>query len=300
VAVIARGEHLEAIRARGLTLETPEERVTVELRAAADPAAIGPCDLVLVAAKTTANAAFARIAAPLLKPDTPVVFAQNGVFWWYGDGFGPTGRPLDLARLDPDGVLHRRIGAERAMGLIVYSANEVVEPGVIRNTGSRNRFVLGDPSDPGGEREARVAEALSGAGLVLDRARDIRFEMWRKLAVNLSGGPLCALTHARSDQLVDDAGGRRLCRLMLAEALAVAAAHGFSDLGIDPERRAAPGSRPRHHPSILQDLLRGRPMEIDGMIAAVVDLARDAGVATPTVEVVLDLLALRARLAGCY
>jgi 2-dehydropantoate 2-reductase len=300
VAVIARGAHLEAIQSNGLTLETPDERFTVQIQASDDPAAIGPVDIVLVTAKTTANAEVAQRIAPLLKPETPVVFTQNGVFWWYGHGFQPTGRPLDLARLDRDGALARRIGAERALGMVIYSPDEVVAPGVVRNARSTNRFVLGDPSAPAGERESKVARALDGAGFTVEQAKDIRLEMWRKLAINLSGGTIAALTGARTDQVMADAPVRAIARRMMEGGIAVAAAHGFTDLGLDPEAATAPGSRPQHKPSMLQDLERGRPMEIDSMIGVVADLARDAGVPTPTLDVVLALLALRARTAGCY
>lgn len=291
VAVIARGPHLAAIRRDGLTLETPDERFTVAVEGSDDPRAIGPVDLVLVTAKTTANAEIAQRIGALLHDRTPVVFAQNGVFWWYGQGFEP-GRPVDTQRLDPDGRLAAAIAPERRMGLVIYSPNEVTAPGHIACGARRNRFVLGAPQamGPGHATDLdRVATALGDAGFTLETTGDIRAEMWRKLLVNLSTGPLCALTRATAAGIVEDPATRAVCRRLMEEGLAVARAHGFADLGIDPEARSAPGSRPDHKPSMLQDVERGRPIELDSMVRIVQDFARAAAVPTPTLDTVVAL-----------
>ncbi len=297
VAVIARGPHLEAIRASGLTLETPEERFTVEVEASDDPGEIGPVDLVLVTAKTTANQAVAAGIAPLLGAKTPVAFAQNGVFWWYGEGFRPP-VPTSTTRLDPDGRLAAAIGAERRLGLVVHSPNEATAPGVVHNGSTRNRFVLGaaDPTRPLDD----VVEALEGAGFDLERTRDIRAAMWKKLLVNVSTGPVTALTRATAAGVVEDPATADLSRRLIEEALAVAEAHGFRDLDIDPVALSKPGSRPRHKPSMLQDVERGRPLEIDSMARIVQDFARQAGLPTPTLDIVLALLVRLARTLGVY
>ena len=303
VSLITRGAHLDAIRRHGLKLVTPDETFVAAPRAAADPAELGAQDLVIVSAKAPALPAIARTIGPLLGPDTPVAFAMNGVFWWYGHGFAPHGRPLDLRRLDPDGSLHREIGPKRALGMVVYSPNEVVEPGVVHNGGRANRFALGDPEDPNSARVRAAAEALSGAGFGVEVVGDIRREMWRKLVRNLSAAPICALTGARSREAVEDPATREVSRALIREAIAVAAGHGFDDLGVDPEGLTTPGNRPLHKPSMLQDLERGRPMEIDAMLGVVADFAAAAaagGVPTPTLDTVLALLILRARTAGVY
>jgi 2-dehydropantoate 2-reductase len=297
VAVIARGDHLAAIRANGLTLETPEERFTVEVEASDDPARIGPVDLVLVTAKTTANQAVAAGIAPLLGPETPVVFAQNGVFWWYGQGFRPP-VPASTTRLDPAGRLASAIAPKRRLGLVVHSPNEVRAPGVVRNGSTKNRFVLGaaDPARPLDD----AAAALDGAGFVLERTADIRSSMWRKLLVNVSTGPVTALTRATAAGVVEDRATAAVSRRLIEEALAVAEAHGFLDLGIDPAALSEPGSRPHHKPSMLQDVERGRALEIDTMARIVQDFAREAEVATPTLDTVLALLVRLARTLGIY
>lgn len=298
VAVIARGEQLDAIRAAGLTLELPGETFTVRLEASDDPAAIGPVDLVLVTLKTTANATVAAGIAPLLHDDTGMVFAQNGVFWWYGEGFEP-GVPVVTARLDPAGRLVAAIGRGRAMGLVVYSPNTVMAPGRVRCTMRDSHFHLGGPAAAAG-RIDRAAELLGDAGFRLERPADIRAAMWKKLLLNLCTAPLAALTGADEAALANALGIGGVARGMVEDGIAVAAAHGFADLGVDAAKLVTPGQGSAHKPSMLQDLERGRPLEIDSMLAIVQDFARSAGVATPTLDTVLPLLMLMARERGLY
>jgi 2-dehydropantoate 2-reductase len=184
--------------------------------------------------------------------------------------------------------------------MIIESPNEVVEPGVVHNVGKRNRFTLGDGTPGPSARAAALQQALSGAGFEVQLTEDIRRSMWAKLARNVSSAPLCVLTHAMSSELAEDAGTRALVRVLLQEVLAVAAGQGFTDLGVDIDAATSRGNRPEHKPSILQDLERRRPMEIDSMLAAVQDLARQSGVPTPVLDVLLPVVAMRARLAGLY
>lgn len=300
VSIVARGAHLHAILSNGLRLETPDESFVVHPRASDDPSVLGPQDLVIVTTKTTALPAVARSISPLLGPNTSVAFAQNGVFWWYGAGFVPNGQALDLARLDPDESLHRLIGPERSLGMIVYSPNEVSEPGVIRNEGTRNRFVLGEPVAGGTARAEAARGMLSDAGFEIEVTPQIRTAMWQKLLRNIGSGPLAVLGECRSSDIVADPATATINRRLAEEAAAVAAAHGFDDLGIDLDALSRPGSRPVHKPSILQDLERGRPMEIHSMVTIVQDLARASGVPTPTLDTLLPLMVLKAREAGCY
>ncbi len=298
VAVIARGAQLDAIRSGGLTLELPDETFTVALEASDDPAAVGPVDLVLVTLKTTANPMVAAAMAPLLHDGTAVVFAQNGVFWWYGEGFDP-GVPVDAARLDPGGRIKATLGPGRALGLVIYSPNEVVAPGRIRCTVADSQFHLGGPEAAAG-RVGRVASLIGEAGFRLEVPADIRAAMWRKLLLNLCTSPLSTLTRATEAGLESLPGMIEVGRGMVRDGLAVAAAHGFRDLGIDPDTLVAPGLRTAHRPSMLQDLERGRPLEIDALLTIVQDFARAAGVATPTIDTVLPLLVLLARERGLY
>ena len=298
VAIVARGEQLAAIKKAGLTLEAPDETLSVQVEASDDPAALGPADIVLVTLKTTANAAVPPSIAPLLHERTRVVFVQNGVFWWYGQGFAPT-VPFDTERLDPGGSLARAIPGERAMGLVVYSPNEVVAPGRIVCTLRDCHFHLGQPVPVPATLEA-VAEALACPGVRVELPADIRQAMWKKLLLNLSTAPFCTLTRATASGLDDEPALSDVARTLVEEAMRVAATHGFQDLGIDPGALARPGARPPHKPSMLQDLERGRTLEIDSMLTIVQDFARSAGVATPTLDIVVALLTQLARAIGLY
>lgn len=298
VRVVARGEHLKAIREKGLTLQMPDETFTVQLPASDDPSAIGPVDLVLVTLKTTANPAVARGIAPLMHDETRVAFAQNGVFWWYAHDFAP-GVPVPVQWLDPDGALAAVVPPERALGMVIYSPNEVTAPGHVVCTKRESSFQLGGPAADQPSLSA-VAEALGGAGFAVGLPADIRAEMWRKLFINLSSAPLCALTRSTMKDLAAEPGMEAVARMITEDGLKVAAAHGFTDLGIDPAALARPANRSGHRPSMLQDLELGRPMEIDSMLGAVQDFARAAEVSTPTLDIVLALLAMLGRSRGLY
>ncbi len=290
VSVVVRGPHLAAIREHGLTLQTLEDRFTVPVPASDDPAELGPQDTVIVSAKHSALPGIAERIGPLLGPDTPVIFAMNGILWF----------TADLPRLDPTGSIRRNIGVERSLGLIIESPNAVPEPGVVENTGKRNRFTLGEAVPGRSARAERLHRALSGAGFEVELADDVRRPMWAKLSRNVSSAPVCILTGAMSSQLVEDPAVKGLMRALTVEVLAVADALGFADLGIDPDTSNARGNRPQHKPSMLQDLELGRPMEIDAMLAAVQDLARQASVPTPVLDVLLPVVTMKAKLAGLY
>lgn len=300
VAVLARGEHLAAIRGKGLTLETPDERFTVRLDASDDPAKLGPADAVLITSKVTAHRALVPRIAPLLGAETPVVLTQNGVFFWYGQGFAPGGKVLDTSRLDPDGLIARSVAPERTMGMIINSPNEVIAPGVVHNGSTKNRFTIGEPDGSSSPRLAALAEAFTGCGFALDVTNEIRKEMWKKLLSNMSSAPIALLSRTTSDVTVGDPDTRAIMRALVLEGMAVAAAHGFADLGLDPDAMTAPGSKTRHKPSILQDLELGRPLELDSMLLIVQDFARQASVPTPTLDLCMALVVALARQSGVY
>ncbi len=301
VSVIARGPHLAAIRKDGLTLQAQDGQVTVRLPASDSPAELGPQDLVIVSAKTPSLPQVAQAIAPLLHERTAVVFAVNGVFWFYGDGFAPNGLVPDTRRLDQDGALHRLIGVERSLGMVVRSSNEVVAPGVVRNEGANNGFTIGEAMpDRVGDRAPALAAALDGSGFVCEPLADIRRDMWAKLVRNSASSPLCSLTGSTVADAYSDPAVGELAMALMRETASVAAAHGFAGLLPDAAQAVRTGMALQHKPSMLQDLERGRTMEIDSQLAILRDLARQAQVATPVLDTVLPLLMLRARTAGCY
>jgi len=300
VSVIARGAHLKAMQERGLTFIGHDQRFTVHPLATDDPAKAGPQDLVIVAVKAPALPEAADRIGPLLGPETPVVFAMNGIPWWYFHQLPGPHRDRRLERVDPDGRIWRQIGPERAIGCVVYSANEVTEPGVVHNESARNRYILGEPDGTVSARCRHLSEALVKGGVEAPVAADIRAAIWAKLAGNVAFGPTAALTGATLDAIGKDPELNQLGRQMVAETAAVAAALGVK-LGPELDRIMDPNlPRPAHKPSLLQDLERGRPMEIDGMLGTLQDLARLANVPTPQFDAVLALLQQRARMAGLY
>ncbi len=287
VSVVARGPHLEAIRARGLTLLTGDKTIIAQIAASDNPADLGPQDVVISTLKASSLAALADTVAPLLGPGMPVVFAQNGIPWWYGHGLAK-GRPKapDLSRLDPSGALQKVVGFNRTLGGVITSSNHVIEPGVIRNISpERNVLWVGEPDDQQTPRITKLRETLIAAGIASPSTSDLRYDIWHKLMANLTGSTLALIlrqpTTIQATPMIN-----RLARRAHAEALAVAAAHGVV-LDDSPEVRYGPKRvYPDHRPSILQDYEGDRPMEVEAIVRAPVAFARSAGIDTPTLDAI--------------
>ena len=300
VTLIARGAHLDAMRENGVLLRPAggDERVA-RPRCTGDATEVGAQDYVLVALKAHSAAAVADRMLPLLGPDTAVVPAVNGIPWWYFHKLDGAWRDARLESVDPGGRQWELIGPERVIGCVVYGAAEVVAPGIV-TASVGERLALGEPDGSRSARGERLSAALIGAGIRAPLRKDIRDEIWVKLWGNLAFNPMSVLTHATLVVLATDPGTREVARQMMAEAEAVGRRLGVN-FKVDLERRidgtAAVGA---HKTSMLQDLERGRPMEIEAILGAVVELGRMTGVATPFMDSVLALTRLRAREAGCY
>jgi len=296
VSVIARGAHLAAIRANGLMVETPGETFTTRPPASDNPADLGPQDLVLVTVKAPALPAVAATIAPLLGPDTAVAFVMNGIPWWY---FHPhDGR--QLPSLDPNGALWRAVHPDRAIGAVFWPACSVPSPGVIRLvTGAEAGTVFGEPSNALTPRLEALAGAFRAAGLPVTLTEDIRALIWRKLAFNLSAGPLCVLTETPVMDTHTEAALIECSGRVLAEAIAVAAAMGIT-LNLNIPAIAEMNKTLAHRPSILQDLTAARSMEIEALYGVPLEMARLAGVPTPMLDVLVGLIKVKARARGLY
>ena len=299
VSVVARGPHLEAIRTRGLRLRMGGEESVAEVAASEDPADLGPQDYVVVTLKAHSFPPIAEKLKPLLAGDTAVVTAINGVPFWYFYGLDGPYRDRTLEAVDPGGVLWKTIGPERAIGAVVYPACDVPEPGVIQHL-EGDRFTLGEPTGERTERVTRLSKAMIAAGLKAPVRKNIRDEVWVKLWGNVAFNPISALTLSTLVDLATDPDTRAVARAMMLEMQAVAEALGARFV-IDVDKRLegaeAVGA---HRTSMLQDLEKGRPMEIDALVTAVTELGRIVEVPTPTIDVVLHLVRRRAREAGCY
>jgi 2-dehydropantoate 2-reductase len=299
VTFIARGPHLAAMQANGVRLLSGGETVTVRPRCLADPGEAGVQDYVVVTLKAHSLPGAAAQVARMMGPQSALVTAINGVPYWYFYGLDGPYRDRHVESVDPGGRLWDVLPPSRAIGCVVYPAAEVIEPGVIAHTYG-DRFSLGEPD---GSRSARI-EALSklliGAGLKAPVRPRIRDEIWVKLWGNLAFNPLSALTMTTLDRLTREPDLRAVCRAMMLEAKAVAEALG-TRFAIDIERRIDGAAEVgEHKTSMLQDLERGRPMEIDALLGAVVELGEVVGRETPLCRAVLALARERARRAGCY
>jgi len=298
VTLIARGPHLAAMQQHGLRLRIDGEERVAHPACTDNPASAGPQDYVIVTLKAHSVPGVVEAMQPLLGPDTAVVTAVNGVPWWYFHGLDGPWRNRRLESVDPGGAQWSGIGPGRAIGCVVYPAAEVPEPGVIQHL-SGDRFVLGEPSGERSERVGRLSRCLIDAGLKAP-IRKIRDEIWMKLWGNLCFNPISALTHATLDVIASDPDTRALARRMMLEAQAIAEKLGVR-FAIDVDKRIE-GARAvgAHKTSMLQDLERGRPMEIDALVTAVAEMGRLVEVPTPTIDMVLGLVRQRARGAGCY
>ena len=299
VSLIARGPHLKAMQEKGLTCRFQDgSEFTVHPRAEEDPAALGPQDFVIVTLKAHQSPGVVEKMQPLLGPNTAVVTAMNGVPWWYFYGLGGDHDGRSLETVDPGRAQWDGLGPERAIGMVVHPATEIVEPGVMLHM-EGDAYPLGEPSGDKTDRVSALSDALTGAGLRAPVRKNIRDDIWMKLWGNLCLNPVSALTGETLAGLGRDDAVRGLLFTLAAEGRAVGEALG-ARFRVTAERRLqAAFDVGEHKTSMLQDLERGRPMEIDALVGAVAELGRVVGVETPMLDTVLGLVTLKAKTAGC-
>lgn len=293
VSVVARGAHLEAIRRNGLRLIHGEKTIQGRVRASSDSRDLGRQDAVLVTLKANALDAFAERAEPLLGKDTPIVFVQNGIPWWY------EGAPADL---DPHGSLKKAFHEDRIAGGVAYSANDLIEPGVIENhVPGDNMVVVGRPDKTSPPAIVRLREALAKADISSPPVEDIRQSIWSKLAQNLGTSTLCTLTGLTVGDVRTAAGLKPIFLRAGEEARAIAAALGV-DVARAPKRPGGghASGAVAHKPSMLQDYERNRPMEVASQLTAPLAFARAAKVDTPLLDVIVPLVAAKAAAKGLF
>ena len=284
VILIARGSHLAAMRERGVTVRSGEEEFTARPDCTDDLSAIGRAEIVFLTLKAHSIPALAPAIGAALAPGACVVSAQNGIPWWYFPD-------RHLATVDPGGVIAASIPYASVVGCIVYPATRIVEPGLVEHV-EGNRFTLGEPDGSRSGRVQAIAAALAGAGLKAPIQTRIRNEIWLKLLGNATLNPISALTRATLQQIVTSAATHDLVRTLMREVDAVARALDV-EVPLTIEKRmdgaTATGS---HRTSMLQDLEAGRPLEVEALLGAVVELADGAGVATPSLRTVYCLTKL--------
>ena len=299
VSLLARGQHLAALRANGLIVETGGRRLASRPRVSDRPADLGAQDYVIVAVKGPALPAAVRTIGPLLGAETAVVFAMNGIPWWFFHGLGGAYEGRVLESVDPDGSLAASLGVQRIIGCVVHVGCSVPEPGLIRHS-SGNVFILGPPHGGTSDRCQVLSRAFNAAGLKTEASPRIQQDIWMKFLGNMSMGPVSVLANSTLLAIAEDPGARKVCIDMMVEAIAVGAKFGL-DPGMTAEQRVDLGADLGHFKtSMLQDFEKNRPMEIDSFLSAPIEMAQLAGVPVPTIETVHRLLVHKARRAGLY
>jgi 2-dehydropantoate 2-reductase len=278
VHLVARGPQLAALRERGVQVLSPRGDFSAHPHATDDPAEIGPVDHVFLGFKANAYAAAGPLVAPLLHDRTSIIAAQNGIPWWY---FHKLPGPFEGHRIesvDPGGAVTRALPLDRAVGCVVYAATEIESPGVVRHL-EGTRFSIGEPDMTVSPRCTEFADAMVAGGLKCPVEADLRCDIWIKLMGNIAFNPLSALTRATMAGICRHAGTRKLVAQMMEETLEVAHRVGCHP-EISVEKRLAGAERTgEHKTSTLQDLERGRPMELDVLLTAV--MARSVGTSAP-------------------
>lgn len=299
VSFVARGPNLAAIKERGVKLISEGHTLLARPHATDNSKELGPQDYVVLAVKAHALLPAADSIRALLGPHTTLVPAINGVPWWYFYKLPGPYQNTRLQSVDPNGQLWEKLPPSRVVGCIVYPATDLIEPGVIEHTYG-NRFEIGEPDGTKSDRAVTFSELMIKAGLRCPVRTRIRDNLWIKLWGNLSFNMICALTTTTLDVVARDPETRAVARAMMVEAQAVAEKLGVR-FPIDVDARIAGAAEVGDHkPSTLVDLERRRPMEIDPLLGAVVEMGRLVGLPTPTCDVVLALVRQRARAIGCY
>ncbi len=296
IALVARGAHFDAMKAKGLTLTQAGETWTVHPRVTSDPRELGPQDYVILTLKSHALPGIVDALQPLIGPETTLLFGQNGLPWWYFYKHGGRFDGRHLESVDPGGVLWKKIGPERALGCVIWQAAEIQSPGHIAHAYGE-RMPLGEPSGEISERARTLSRLLINAGIKSPVRPGLRNEIWLKLWGNLSFNPVSVLTEGTLEDLARDQGTRNVLRAMMVEAQAVGEALGVTfSVGVD-ERMDMAARVGAHRTSMLQDVEAGRPTELDALLGVVIELAQMTGIATPALKLVYDLVRFRVRVA---
>ncbi|HEV8487458.1 MAG TPA: 2-dehydropantoate 2-reductase [Blastocatellia bacterium] len=283
VTLIARGAHLKAMQERGVRVRGSLGEFEARPAATDDPSDVGHVDAVLLTVKAHSLTEMAPRLTPLIGPDTCVVSMQNGIPWWYFYRHGGEWEGTHLESVDPGGVVSNSIDPARVIGCVVYPSTIITEPGVVEHI-EGTRFAIGEPDGGKSERCRLVADAFIKAGLRCPIRGKIRHDMWVKLMGSVAFNPISALTRSTLIEIVQCRETRALSAAIMAEAEAVAQGLGI-DLGVSIEQRLEGAEKVgAHKTSMLQDVEAGRPLELEAIVGAVVELGRRLGVAMPSTE----------------
>jgi 2-dehydropantoate 2-reductase len=285
VTLFARGNHLGAMQERGLRVVSPDGDFAVHPKVIGSLENAGPFDVIFLGVKAHGLTQLAPPLKPLIGENTTVVSTQNGVPWWFFQTGAGEFSNIRLTGVDPGGVIAASIDPGRIVASIVYLGTDIVEPGVIRHT-SGNRISLGEPDGTRSDRCRLIAEALTKAGLRCPVTTRIRHEIWVKILGNVAFNPISALTRATLASMARDPGVNAIVRSIMSEVEAVGKKLGL-ELPISIDQRIAGAEKVgEHKTSMLQDLEAGRPLELEAVVGAVVELGDRLGVPMPHTKTV--------------
>jgi 2-dehydropantoate 2-reductase len=296
-SAVARGATLAALREHGWRVRSEQGLLTAPVRAVADASELGEQDLVVLAVKSQSLEAALPSLTPLLGPDTVVVAALNGVPWWFFDGFGGPCEGRRLASVDPHGRIAAAVPTGQVLGCVVHMSCSVPEPGLVRHVGGSG-LILGEPDGGDSPRVREVAALLGAAGFEATVSTQIQRDVWYKLWGNMTINPVSALTGATADRILDDELVLGFCHAAMREAAAVGAAIGCPIAELPEDRSKLTRKLGAFRSSMLQDADAGRSLELDALVGAVREIGGLVGVPTPTVDSLLGLTRLSARVRG--
>jgi 2-dehydropantoate 2-reductase len=299
VSALARGATAAALRTHGLRVLSGDALSRAPVTVAEDPAALGAQDLVIVAVKGPAMAGVAARIAPLLRADTVVMTAMNGVPWWFFHGFGGEFAGIRLKSIDPEGAIAGAIPDRHVMGCVVHLSCSTPEPGLVRHVFG-NELIIGEPGGGVSPRAEAVAASLVQAGFATTVSGSIQSDIWYKLWGNMTMNPVSALTGATVDRILDDPLVHQFCLATMAEAAAIGTAIGCPIAQSGADRIAIARKLGAFRTSMLQDVEAGKPVELDALVTAVREIGERAGIATPNIDALLGLARLQAQTRGLY
>jgi 2-dehydropantoate 2-reductase len=297
VTLFARGPHLRAMQEHGVQVRSSDGDFVARPTMASSLEEVGPVDVVFLGVKAHGLPQLAPQLKPVLGPETTVVSTQNGIPWWYFQGFGGELEGLRLERIDPGGVISSAIEARSVVGSIVYFSTEISSPGVVQHI-EGNRISLGEPNGSRSDRCRQIAEALIASGLRCPVTTRIRPEIWVKVLGNASLNPVSALTRATLVQMLRDPGVSSVIRNIMQEVEALSNKLGM-ELPVSIDQRMAGAEKVgEHKTSMLQDLEARRPLELEALVGAVVELGERVGLSMPYTRTVYSCTKLLAQSAA--
>ena len=305
VSVVARGATLEALQKNGLQCvqtQAAEARLKADVKVSANPADLGPQDLVIVAVKAPAMADVAKGIAPLLGPNTMVMTAMNGVPWWFFQGFGGKLQGTTLSTIDPEGRIAKAIPAHHVVGCVVHASCSLDAPGVVRHHFGQG-LILGEPADQHGQVSARVQQLvtdLQAAGFNASASAQIQKDVWYKLWGNMTVNPISAITGATTDLILKDDLVRDFVSKVMLEAKVIGEKIGIPIAQTPEDRHAVTLKLGAFKTSMLQDVEAGKTVELDALVSGVRELGQLTQVSTPYTDALLGLSRLHASVRGLY